>query len=272
MRICERVAELRVALAGAARPMGLVPTMGALHAGHAACLRMCIDECATSVASIFVNPLQFDEEGDLVHYPRPFEKDCAMLEELDVDIVFHPSAEEIYPQGFTTHVQPGAIASLYEGEHRPGHLAGVATVVLKLLNAVGCDRAYFGRKDAQQLALVRAMVRDLDLPVEIVPVETVRDADGLALSSRNALLGEDERQQALALSRGLFRARDAWQGGERDFAALVAAAREPALHYDYVACVNPETFLDPSPGGPALIAVAARVGAVRLIDNILLGA
>ena len=272
MRICERVAELRVALAGAARPMGLVPTMGALHAGHAACIGKCIDECATSVASIFVNPLQFDEEQDRARYPRPFDQDCVLLEELGVDVVFHPSREEIYPQGFETRVQPGAIASLLEGEHRAGHLAGVATVVLKLLNAVGCDRAYFGRKDAQQLALVRTMVRDLDLPVEIVPVETVRDADGLALSSRNVLLDDAGRQQALALSRGLFHARDAWQDGERDFEALAAAARDPALHYDYVACVDPETFLDPSPGGPALIAVAARVGAVRLIDNILLGA
>ena len=270
MRICERIAELRVALAGAARPMGFVPTMGALHEGHAACFRACLDECATSVASIFVNPLQFNEEGDLAHYPRPFEKDCAMLEELDVDIVFHPSAEEIYPRGFGTRVQPGTIASLYEGEHRPGHLAGVATVVLKLLNAVGCDRAYFGRKDAQQLALVRAMVRDLDLPVEIVPVETARDADGLALSSRNTLLGDDERRQALGLSRGLCRARDAWQEGERDFERLAARAREPGLDYDYVACVDPRTFQPPAPGGPALVVVAARVGPVRLLDNILL--
>ena len=270
MRICERVADLRVALAGAARPLGLVPTMGALHDGHAACLQACLDECATSVASIFVNPLQFDEEQDLARYPRPFDQDRAMLEELGFDVVFHPSGAEVYPAGFETRVQPGRIAELYEGEHRPDHFASVATVVLKLLNAVGCDRAYFGRKDAQQLALVRTMVRDLDLPVEIVPVETVRDADGLALSSRNVLLDDAERKQALGLSRGLFRARDAWREGERDFDLLAVRARERGLHYDYVACVDPETFLPPASGGPALVVVAARVGTVRLIDNILL--
>lgn len=270
MRICERVAELRVALAGAARPLGFVPTMGALHEGHAACVQACRDECATTVASIFVNPLQFNEAEDLQRYPRPFGKDCAMLEELGVDVVFHPSPDELYPDGFETCVLPGAIATLHEGEHRPGHFAGVATVVLKLFNAVGCDRAYFGQKDAQQLAVVRTMVRDLDLPVAIAPVETVRDADGLALSSRNVLLSDDDRRRALGLSRGLFRARDAWQAGERDLEALGASAREPGLAYDYVACVDPGTFGAPAPGGPVLVAVAVRIGAVRLIDNILL--
>ena len=270
MRTFSSVAELRVALAGAPRPLGLVPTMGALHAGHAALVARCREECATTVASVFVNPLQFGPGEDLERYPRTLDADRALLEGLGAACLFLPAPGEVYPPGFATAVDPGPLGALLEGAARPGHFRGVATVVVKLLHATGCDRAYFGRKDAQQLAVVRRVVRDLDLPVAVVPVETVREPDGLALSSRNAYLDPAQRRRALGLSAGLFRARAAWAAGERDGARLEALARTPGLAYDYAALVDPETFLPPRPGGPALLAAAVRLGAVRLIDNVFL--
>jgi len=245
--------------------------MGALHDGHAALVRRCREECATTVASIFVNPMQFGPGEDLDRYPRPFEADRARLAELGCDVLFAPAPEEMVRAGEATSIEPGPLAARFEGAERPGHFSGVCTIVMKLFHVVRPDRAYFGRKDAQQLAIVTAMARDLDLDLEIVPVDTVRDPDGLALSSRNAYLSPEERVLALGLSRGLFRARDRWGAGERDPARLVAAAREPGLAYDYLECVDPLTFAPPPPGGPALLVAAVRVGRTRLLDNCLLG-
>jgi len=245
--------------------------MGALHDGHAALVRRCREECATTVASIFVNPMQFGPGEDLDRYPRPFEADRARLAELGCDVLFAPAPEEMVRAGEATSIEPGPLAARFKGAERPGHSSGVCTIVMKLFHVVRPDRAYFGRKDAQQLAIVTAMARDLDLDLEIVPVDTVRDPDGLALSSRNAYLSPEERVLALGLSRGLFRARDRWGAGERDPARLVAAAREPGLAYDYLECVDPLTFAPPPPGGPALLVAAVRVGRTRLLDNCLLG-
>jgi len=271
LRICSGIPELRVALAGAPRPLGFVPTMGALHEGHATLVRRAREECASVVASIFVNPLQFGPNEDLARYPRPVEADERLLRSVGCHLLFRPGVPDLYPEGFSTRVDVGPLGSLYEGAVRPGHFSGVATVVLKLFAAVGPDRAYFGRKDAQQLAVLRRMVRDLNLPVELRPVETVRDADGLALSSRNAYLGAEERARALALPRGLFRARDAWRSGERDLPRILAIARAPELVYDYLEAVREEDFAPPRPGEAPLLVAAVRAGATRLIDNLSLG-
>jgi pantoate--beta-alanine ligase len=224
------------------------------------------------VASVFVNPKQFGPAEDLGRYPRDLERDAELLSGLGTDVLFHPSAESMYPEGFVAEVRAGPLATVLEGKERPGHFDGVCTVVLKLLHIIGPDRAYFGWKDAQQLAVLRRMVRDLDLPVEIVPVETVRDADGLALSSRNAYLGPAQRALALGLWEGLRRAREAWEAGEGDLDRIEAAARTPGLDYDYAVCVDPETFDRPGPRGPARIVAAVRVGGTRLIDNVALPA
>jgi len=272
MRISRSVAELREALSGTARPLGLVPTMGALHEGHAALVRRCRDDCATVVVSVFVNPTQFGESEDLERYPRDLDADARVLDGLDVDVLFAPGVEDVYPDGFDTSIAPGALGSIYEGAARPGHFAGVCTVVYRLFAAVGCDRAYFGRKDAQQLAVIRRMVRDLELQVETVPVDTVRDQDGLALSSRNTRLSATERHRALRLGEGLKRGADAWTSGERDPARLADIARSTGLDYDYIACVDPDTFGPPRSGRPATLVAAVQVGSTRLIDNVLLGA
>ena len=270
MRTCTSVRELRLALAGAPRPVGFVPTMGALHDGHAELVRRCRGECATVVVSIFVNPLQFDDPSDLVRYPRDLDADAALLAGLGVDLLFLPSVEEMYPADHAVRLDPGPIGDLYEGAVRPGHFAGVATVVAKLFHICAADRAYFGRKDAQQLAITRTLVRDLDFAVDVVAVDTVRAPDGLALSSRNARLDPDQRRLALGMSAGLFRAREAWLGGERDPGRLVASARTPGLEYVYLAMVDPDRFGEPDPDGPALVVAAVRLPGVRLIDNILL--
>jgi pantoate--beta-alanine ligase len=242
--------------------------MGALHEGHATLVRRCRDECATVVASVFVNPLQFGPKEDLARYPRDLDRDARLLRSLGTDALFAPEAAEVYGPGFGTAVDVGSLATVCEGKVRPGHFAGVCTVVLKLFHVVGPDRAYFGRKDAQQLAVVTRMARDLDVPVEIVPVGTVRDGDGLALSSRNVYLSPPERAKALGLPRGLLRGREAWDRGERDAARIETAARDPGLDYDYLSCVDPATFRAPPPDGPALLVAAVRVGKTRLIDNI----
>lgn len=271
MRTYVTVPELRVALAGAPRPVGFVPTMGALHEGHAELVRRCRDRCATVVASVFVNPLQFGPNEDLAKYPRDLAKDQRLLEREGCQALFAPSPAELYPEGFAARVEIGPLASVFEGAVRPGHFAGVCTVVLKLFHAVKPDVAFFGRKDAQQLAVIRKLVRDLDLDVAIEPVETVRAEDGLALSSRNAYLSPEEREEALGISRGLFRARALFGKGERAKERLLEAAREKGLSYDYLAAVDPDTFGDPAPGAPLLLIAAARVGKTRLLDNILLG-
>lgn len=270
MRICNSAREVRLVLAGAPRPIGFVPTMGALHAGHAELVRRCRAECASVVVSIFVNPLQFEDAGDLQRYPRDLQADTERLRALGVDLLFVPSEGEMYPEEHPIRIDPGPIGEVYEGAKRPGHFSGVATVVSKLFHSCSPDRAYFGQKDAQQLALIRTLVRDLDFDLEVVGVPTVRDPSGLALSSRNVRLDADQRERALGLSAGLMRARHAWEEGERDPARLAELARTPGLDYDYCACVDPDRFGTPAPEGPALIVAAVRLPGVRLIDNVVL--
>lgn len=232
--------------------VGLVPTMGALHDGHRALLRAARAECDRVVMSLFVNPTQFGPGEDFDRYPRDEARDRAVAAEEGVDEVFAPSAAEMYPDGFATTVTVGELGRVFEGASRPGHFDGVATVVLKLLHRVAPDRAYFGRKDAQQLAVVRRMAADLDLGVDIRAVETVRAQDGLAESSRNALLSPEERRRAPSLHRALL-------------------ARDPALvegDVDYLAVVDPATFREAADGPGALVIGAARFGRTRLIDNI----
>jgi pantoate--beta-alanine ligase len=261
-----------VALAGAPRPVGFVPTMGALHEGHAELVRRCRAACATAVASVFVNPLQFGPHEDLARYPRDLEQDARLLAGLRCDALFAPPVAELYPDGFSTKVDIGPLGTVFEGAVRPGHFAGVCTVVLKLLHIVKPDVAYFGCKDAQQLAVLRKLARDLDLDVAIEAVDTVRAPDGLALSSRNAYLTPAEREQGLKLPRGLRRAQGLWERGERDPARLLTAARDPGLAYDYLAAVDPDSFGPPPlPRAPLLLVAAARVGSTRLLDNVLLG-
>jgi pantoate--beta-alanine ligase len=254
MKTLHTIAELRDALdpLRGAGTIGLAPTMGALHEGHTALFDAARGECETVVATIFVNPAQFADPTDLERYPRAGEQDLDIAAAAGVDLLFAPAAAELYPPGFATWIEPEGAAAGLEGEYRPGHFRGVATVCLKLFNIVGPRLAYFGRKDAQQVAVVKQVVRDLDLPIEIRVVETVRDADGLALSSRNALLSSQERESALAIPRAL-----ATGDAARARAVLLEAGIEP----DYVEVAD----LD----GPTL-AVAARVGSTRLIDNVLL--
>lgn len=278
MRVLRTIDEVRAAVAEArerGRTVGLVPTMGALHAGHDALIRAARAASDEVVVSLFVNPTQFNDPSDLAAYPRDEAADAARAAELGVDVLFAPEADTMYPPGFATTVTVGGLTDVLEGEKRgPGHFAGVCTVVTKLLNIVAPDVAWFGQKDAQQVAVVKRMVRDLDLPVRIEVVPTVREPDGLALSSRNVLLDGQDRARALALSRALAAAENAVAAGERDAAAVLAAARAAldGLQPEYLALVDPETFapLATLDGRPALVAVAARVGRVRLIDNTLL--
>jgi len=251
--------------------VGLVPTMGAFHAGHHALMRAARERCDTVVVSLFVNPAQFDEAADLDAYPRDEERDAAEAAELGVDILYAPSVDEIYPPGFSTSVRVDGLSDVLEGAERgPGHFAGVCTVVTKLLHVVAPDVAYFGQKDAQQVAVLRRMVRDLDVPVELAIIPTVREPDGLALSSRNVHLDPGERRRALSLSRALRAAEEAIAGGERDAAAVATAARAVMNGVDpeYLALVDPDSF-EPitTVDGRVLVAVAARIGATRLIDN-----
>jgi pantoate--beta-alanine ligase len=240
--------------------IGLVPTMGAFHGGHLALLQTARDECDVVVVSLFVNPAQFGEAADLEAYPRDEKSDTATAERAGVDVLFAPSVEELYPSGFETWVDLDELASRLEGKYRPRHFRGVATVCLKLFNIVRPQRAFFGEKDAQQAAVVKRLVLDLNLDVEVRTVPTVRDADGLALSSRNALLSADERRRALALPRAL----EVGAAAHRDGEDPVAAAREAldGLEPDYVEAAE----LD----GRLYLLAAARVGSTRLIDNVLL--
>jgi pantoate--beta-alanine ligase len=277
MRTIRTVAQMRAWLGNAraeGRSVGLVPTMGAFHAGHHSLMRAARAELDSVVVSLFVNPAQFNDQADLVAYPRSEANDAAEAAEIGVDVLFAPPVSEIYPEGFSTTVSVAGLAEVLEGAERgPGHFAGVCTVVAKLLNMVAPDVAYFGQKDAQQVAVVKRMVRDLDLPVRIEVRPTVREPDGLALSSRNRRLSPADRTRALALSRGLDAARAAYRAGERDAGALrdAAAATLDGLRPEYLAVVDPVTFAPLTTlDGPALVAVAACVGPVRLIDNVLL--
>lgn len=255
--------------------VGLVPTMGAFHAGHVALIRAARATCDQVVVWLFVNPAQFDEAADLDAYPREEARDAALAERHGADVLFAPAPEEVYPEGFATTVTVRGLGDALEGAHRPGHFGGVATVVTKMLNMVRPDRAYFGAKDAQQVALVRRLVSDLDIPTEIEVLPTLREPDGLAMSSRNTLLSPEDRARAGALSRGLDAAREAVAAGERDAQRLrartEAVMRDAGIVPEYIAVVAPESFEPVSTvNGHATIAVAARVGSVRLIDNLLI--
>jgi len=252
VKVCRTIAETRAELAGLrAGSIGLVPTMGALHAGHLSLLRAARAENETVVMSLFVNPAQFAEERDLTRYPRDEERDLALAREAGVDLVFAPSADEMYPPGFQTWVDVAEVGAILEGRFRPGHFRGVATIVLKLFVVVSPDRAYFGQKDAQQVEVVGRLILDLALDVELRVLPTVREPDGLALSSRNALLSADERARALALPRALAtRDRDA---------ALALLASANGVEVDYVELADFD---------PPVLAGAVRVGSTRLIDNV----
>jgi len=272
-------AELRAATDAARASgagVGFVPTMGALHAGHRALLARARAENGLVVASVFVNPLQFGPAEDLASYPRDREADLAVLAAEGTDLAFLPAEGEVWPAPPEVRLQVGALADRLEGLVRPGHLDGVATVVAKLLHLAGPSRAYFGQKDAQQLAVVRRMVEDLAFPNEIVACPTVREPDGLAVSSRNAYLSAAERERATALYRALSAGRTAFQAGRRDRAAVEAAARDlledvPGVEPDYVALVEEATFEPAKQAEPGqVLAAAARVGRTRLIDNVIL--
>jgi pantoate--beta-alanine ligase len=279
MRTLRGIDELRTALAparGAGRTIGLVPTMGALHEGHLSLIHRARADCDEVVVSLFVNPTQFNERSDLVRYPRDEARDAALASEAGTDLLFAPAGEAMYPPAFATTVHVAGVTETLEGAARGrAHFDGVATVVSKLLNIVTPDVAYFGQKDAQQTVVIRRVVRDLDLPVRIEVCPTVREPDGLAMSSRNALLGAEDRARAVALSRALAAAQERALAGGRDAASIVAAARAAmapfAVAPEYLALVDPDTFA-PVAGleRPALLAVAARVGPARLIDNAIL--
>lgn len=272
MKVVGTAAGIRDELANGTRPVGFVPTMGALHAGHLSLVAAARERCATVVMSIFVNPLQFGPHEDFDRYPRPEDADVAAAERAGVDVLFMPSVDEMYPAGHTTSVTVGKMGELYEGSIRPGHFDGVATVVTKLFAIVQPDVALFGQKDAQQLAVIRRVVRDLSLPVEVMACPTIREEDGLALSSRNAYLSEDQRKRGAVLFTAL---RQGWQmlidGRNEDavVAQMTATLEAHADSVDYAAVVDPDTFEAPSPGGPWLLIVAARFGQTRLIDNVL---
>jgi len=253
--VARTIAEARSALEPTHREgsVGLVPTMGALHAGHRSLLDAARAENTTVVMSLFVNPAQFGDTADLATYPQDEERDLAVAENAGVDLVFAPTANEMYPPGFRTWVEVTELGSILEGKFRPGHFRGVATIVLKLFETTRPQRAYFGQKDAQQAAVIRAMIRDLALDVELRIVPTVRDADGLALSSRNELLSPEERERALALPRAL-------QTRDRDRALAILGATD-GIEVDYV---------EVAPFDPPVLAGAVRVGSTRLIDNVVL--
>ncbi len=274
MRLLRTIPATRAALRPhrvAGERIGLVPTMGALHEGHLSLARRAVAGCDVVVASIFVNPLQFGPAEDLDAYPRDLDTDLRLLERAGVDFVFHPEPSEFTPAGGRTTVSVSGLDARLEGRSRPGHFAGVTTIVAKLLNVVQPDRAYFGEKDFQQLAVVKTMVRDLDLPVEIVACPTVRDADGVALSSRNAYLADEQRVQARVLAAALREAAASWEG-DATRARLLLRRRiggAPGVRLDYAEVVDPETLrtLEGVVTGPAQAVVAAFVGTTRLIDN-----
>jgi pantoate--beta-alanine ligase len=271
------IAEAREWRRAAVGTVGLVPTMGYLHAGHLSLVERARRENDRVAASLFVNPTQFAPSEDLARYPRDPGRDTRLLEAAGCDLLFAPSVDEMYPRGFQTAVDVGSVSAPLEGARRPGHFRGVATVVLKLFGILQPDRAYFGQKDAQQLAVIKKMVRDLDVPVDIVACPTVREPDGLAMSSRNVYLDPDDRRAAPALHRALSAARDRWAAGERDAEALRQAMRsvleaEPRVRVDYVSVADPETCRElERVQGPALLSLAAAVGKAHLIDNVVVG-
>jgi pantoate--beta-alanine ligase len=279
MQVLSTIPEMRAAcraIRSGCQLLGLVPTMGALHAGHIALVRTARAQCGIVAASIFVNPTQFGPNEDFAKYPRTFAQDCALLQAEGVALVFAPQPEEMYPPGAGTFVEVEGVGDRLDGASRPGHFRGVATIVAKLFNIVGPDQAFFGQKDAAQVAVLRSMVRDLNFDLELVVCPTVREPDGLALSSRNRYLSASERVRALVLSRALEGIAASYRAGEKDVACLLEAARgviaaEPEVRIDYFAIVDWETLLPLTEArAGALVAVAAHVGSTRLIDNTLL--
>lgn len=278
VEVLETVAAVRARVRDerrAGKSIGLVPTMGYLHEGHLSLIRRARADCDFVVVSIFVNPLQFGPNEDYNVYPRDLKRDSALAAEAGADVIFHPTPEEMYPEGFQTHVEVEKLSQGLCGAFRPGHFRGVATVVTKLFNIVSPDKAYFGEKDAQQLAVIRRMVRDLNLDIEIVPMPIVRESDGLALSSRNTYLSPEERRAATVVYRALLCGRDLIAAGERDGQRVRDAVRgtlesEPLVsRIDYVAVVDPDTLEEKTIlAGRVMLAVAAYIGKVRLIDNI----
>lgn len=277
MKIVTTLEELWAARAAFPGPVGLVPTMGFLHEGHLSLVRRARKECASVVVSIFVNPTQFGPNEDLATYPRDLDRDLALLEAAGADLVWTPTVEVMYPADFQTHVEVESVSRGLEGERRPGHFRGVATVVAKLFAAVQPQLAYFGQKDAQQTVVIRQMARDLSFPVEVVICPIVREPDGLALSSRNTYLHDDERVAATVLYRALTAARDAFDSGSRDaetlrgiMAGVIDA--ETLARRQYVSCADPITLRElDGPVESALLSMAVYVGKTRLIDNLLLG-
>jgi pantoate--beta-alanine ligase len=275
MTAAEISAEVR-ARREAGKSIGLVPTMGALHEGHLSLVRRARSDCDAVIATIFVNPAQFGPQEDFSRYPRTLERDLELLAAENCDLVFVPAQDAIYPPGFSTYVEPPAVAAPLEGKSRPGHFRGVATVVLKLFNLVPAEIAYFGQKDYQQSLVIRHMVRDLNLPIKISVCPIVREADGLALSSRNRYLSPAERQQALALSWSLKLAEERFRAGQRDAAAIASAMRHELTaagieRIDYATLADAQTLAELNRlDRPAVALVACFVGTTRLIDNCLL--
>ncbi|MHB0913212.1 MAG: pantoate--beta-alanine ligase [Armatimonadota bacterium] len=267
MLIARTIEETRRHLAGRGS-IGFVPTMGALHEGHLTLMRRAAEENDIAVASIFVNPTQFGPSEDFAAYPRDLTRDAAFAESTGVQLIFNPSVDEIYPEGYNTYIEVEGLTEGLCGAHRPGHFRGVATVVLKLLNIVQPTRAYFGEKDYQQLAVIRRMVKDLAVPVEIVGVPIVREADGLAMSSRNAYLSPEEREAATVLHKAL-RYADELDLPPREIEKQVAEfiAQEPLAQVEYVSLVHPETLAPAEESRGAVLALAVRIGKARLIDN-----
>ncbi len=276
MELIRTLPELRKHLAALPRPLGLVPTMGYLHEGHLALVRRARVECASVAVSIFVNPAQFGPQEDLARYPRDLPRDLRMLEAAGAEVVWAPDSAEVYPPGYQTYVTVEDVALPLEGAARPGHFRGVATIVAKLFNAFTPDRAYFGQKDAQQLAVIRRMARDLNFPLEVIACPTVRERDGLAMSSRNTYLNPEERGAAVVLYRALSDAKDIFQRGERNAENLRATMRdtlaiEPLARPEYVSAADPETLQElDRVDGNALLSLAVRIGKTRLIDNFML--
>jgi pantoate--beta-alanine ligase len=280
LKVFTKIGEMRAAARAAregGKRLGFVPTMGALHEGHLSLVRAARAACDVVAASIFVNPTQFGANEDLEKYPRSFDRDHELLEREGVALLFAPSVEEMYPAGAVTWVVVEELSGKLDGRSRPGHFRGVTTVVAKLFHIVEPDVAFFGQKDAAQVAIIRRMVRDLRLPVGVSVCPIVREPDGLAMSSRNAYLDREQRQQVLVLYRSLMRIQGLAEKGEMNSSRLVEAgraeiSREPGVRLDYFEIVNPET-LDPVEeiSGGGLVAVAAWVGATRLIDNVVLG-
>jgi len=276
MNVVVTLDELRLALSKLKESVGLVPTMGFLHAGHLSLVKQAHLEVASVVVSIFVNPAQFGPHEDLENYPRDLKRDLHLLESAQVDLVWTPTNEVIYPAGYQTWIDVGEVSKLLEGGMRPGHFRGVATVVAKLFNAVQPQRAYFGQKDAQQAVVIRQMSKDLDFPVEIVVCPITREPDGLAMSSRNVYLSTQERQAAVVLSHALFQAKVAFEKGARDSNHLRKLVQEiletePLVMLQYVSCADPDTLQEiDGEIDRALLSLAVSIGKTRLIDNILL--